>query len=144
MTTAAKAAFGTKLYRGGGGAAGQPRTGGTLIEEITETELPEKACDAIDVTSHDSAAAEFINSYPDEGEISVEMNYTGATGQEALRGDLGGAAVAYYINLAGGGGQKQLAFSALVRSWKFGAGRKGQVTASARLKITGLANIYTQ
>ena len=135
MTTSATKAFGSKLYRGG---SGTPKTSGTEIEEIFSIDPPEALCEMLEATSHDSTKGEHINSYVDEGDISIEMNYTAATGQEALRGDLGGDATGYYINLAGGSGYKQLDFSACVHSFKLGSlGIKDKITATAKLKITG-------
>jgi len=142
MTTAATKAFGTKLYRG---SSGTPRTGGQLIEELSNIDLPEAASKVAEVTSHDSTKGEHINTYVDEGEISIEGNYVAGTGQELLRGtDLGGAAVGYYVNLAGGSGAVQIYFSALVTSFKLAAPMDGQHKFTAKLKITGAVTWTTQ
>jgi hypothetical protein len=143
MTTAAKTAFGSKLYRG---SSGTPRTGGQLIEEVTNLTLPDQVDPQFDATSHDSSADEFVNvGCLNNGNISVEMNYKAATGQELMRGtDLGGAATGYYVNLAGGSGQAQLYFSAAVKSFKLGAELKGAIKATAVLTITGPVTWTTQ
>jgi len=135
MTTAAKSAFGTKLYRGG---AGTPKTGGQLIEECDVVEPPESTDAEIKVTSHDSTDQEYIlQGCVDAGEMNVSMNYKAGTGQELLRGDLGGAAQGYYINLPGGAGQKQLDFLALVKRFKLGSPIDGKVAAEITMRITG-------
>lgn len=137
MTTSAKSAFGTKLYRGG---SGTPKTGGQLIEEVDSLGPPEGTDEVIPATSHDSTKTEAILAgCVDEGEITIEGFYVAGTGQELMRGtDLGGAAQGYYINLAGGSGQKQLDFSAVVHT--FGVltpDLKGAIRFRAVMKITG-------
>jgi len=136
MPSSAKSAFGTKLYRGG---SGTPKTGGTLIEELTSIDPPEASDVDVDATSQDSASvSEDINSgCVDGGEITIEGNYTAAAGQELLRGDAGGAAQGYYINLAGGSGQKQLDFSANVKNFKLNLALRDAIRFSAKLRITG-------
>ena len=142
MTTSAQFAHGTKLYRGG---TGTPKTGGQLIEECHVVEPPEQTATEIDATSHDSSSTEAIlSSCVDNGEVNLEFHWTAATGQELLRGDLGGSATTYYINYAGGSGQKQLEFSGLCKSFKTSAGRTDGLGGTATLRITGDVTWNTQ
>lgn len=142
MTTGAKTAHGTLIYRGG---SSTPKTGGQVIEEVFNIELPEEVAEAIDASSHDVTTKEFIpGGLTDSGEVVVEMYYKAGTGQELMRGDRGGAATGYYINLAGGGTQKQLDFSALVTNFKLSAGRGEAITARATLKITAAITFTAQ
>ena len=140
MTTSAIKGFGTKLYRGG---SGTPKTGGTLVEEVFSFDLPEALAHMTEVTSHDSAKGEHIATYVDEGEVTIQMYYSAATGQELVRADLGGAATAYYINLAGAT-SKQLDFSAIVSSFKPDAPMDGPTQATAKMKITGAVTFTAQ
>lgn len=141
MTTAAKKAFGTKLYIGG---SGTPNTGGTLIEEVTSIEPGEEAAKEVEVTSHDSTAAEYIASYIDSGSVAIEGNYTAAAGQVLLKANLGAAASNYYVNLAGGTGQKQLSFSAFCSKWQVQAALDGGIKYRATLRTTGAVTYNTQ
>lgn len=142
MTTAAVAAHGTKIYRGG---TGTPKTGGQVIEECHVVEPGEQTAPEIDATSHDSTSTEAILcSCVDNGEVNLEMHYDAGTGQELLRGDLGGSAQTWYINLAGGSGQKQLEFSGLVKQFKLTAGRTDGIGATATIRVTGGVTWNTQ
>lgn len=142
MTTSARSGHGTLIYRGG---SGTPKTGGTLIEEVTDIELPDEVDESIDATGHSSTADEYIPSEcPNSGEVTVTGNYTHATGQEAMRGDNGGAATGYYVNLPGGADQKQLDFSLLVYSFKLVPNRKGALQFTAKGRITGGITWNTQ
>src|ERR1035437_977441 len=141
MTTAATKAFGTKLYIGG---SATPKTGGTVVEEVFSLELPEALAKSVEVTSHDSTKGEHINSYVDEGEVTAQFRYSGATEQEVLRGLLGGVATQMYINLAGGTGKKQLDFMGLVQSFKLTAPMDGAIEATSKIKITGVVTFNTQ
>ena len=142
MATSAVAAHGTKLYRG---SSGTPRTGGQVIEEVFNLDPPEQTAPEIDATSHDSAAAEYIlSSCLNNGELTIEMHYVAGTGQELLRGDHGGGPIGYYINTAGGSGQAQLYFTALVKSFKLGTGREDSIKATAVLRITDTLTWTTQ
>jgi len=138
----AQKAFASKLYRGG---SGTPKTGGQVIETGVDVTLPEALSEAVEVTSHDSTRGEHINTYVDEGEVVVTGPYTAATGQELARGDLGGVAGGWYINLAGGSGQKQLDFSAIVTGFGLTpAGLRDFVGFTLTLKITGVVTWTNQ
>lgn len=138
----AKKAFGTQMHRGG---SGTPKTGGQLIELATDITLPQELSEAIEVTSHDSTKGEHINSYADEGEIVLNGVYTAATGQELARGDVGGAAGGYYVNLAGGSGQKQLDFSCIVTGFGLQpAGLRDDLGYTLTVKITGVVTWTNQ
>lgn len=145
MTTQAKTTFKTKAYYGG---AGSPVTGGTLISEVVNHSLPEEVSEAINATSHDSGAAEYIPSeLVDGGQVTLEMNYIGSASQLALRGYLGGTAHDFYINLPEAAGAPQLAFSALVTNWAWGeapAESPAVRRATATLKISGGVTLNTQ
>jgi hypothetical protein len=141
MTTTATKGFGTKLYIGG---TGTPLTSGTVVEQISNLDLPEALAKMAEVTSHDSTKAEHIATYVDEGEIGVEMLYSAATEQEVYRALVGGAATQMYINLAGGTGKKQLGFLGIVQSFKLGTPLDGAVSASSKIKITGPVTWGTQ
>lgn len=142
MPSSAKAALGTKIYIGG--TDGPPRTDGVLVEEVQEIDLPEGLAEQLDVTSHDSTAAEFLSTYLDEGTITLDMNWTSATGQDALLALVGAAASAFYVNLAGGNGQLQMYFSGNVHFRKFGMGRKAHQALNVKIKITGPVSFSTQ
>lgn len=88
MTTSAKKAFRTLLQYGDGGT---PELFTTLAE-VTSLEPPEATAKEVEVTSHDSEAAEFILSYVDEGEISGECNFVNDATQTAARAKVGGTA----------------------------------------------------
>jgi hypothetical protein len=80
MTTLAKASFKTQIQLGD---AATPELFATIAEMKT-IEPPEATAKSIDVTSHDSVKAEFINGYVDEGELSLAGNWTGAASQTGL------------------------------------------------------------
>lgn len=141
MPTLASKGFGTKLYLGG---AGTPLTAGTVLEEVFSIDLPDAVSKTAEATSHDSTKAEFINTYVDEGEITIQMRYSAATEQEVYRALLGGVATQMYINLAGGATKKQLGFLGLVTSFKLGAPLDGAVEATSKVKITGPVTWNTQ
>ena len=142
MATSAVAAHGTKIYIG---ETGTPRTGGQVIEEVHNLDPPEQAAPEIDATSHDSVANEYIlSSCEDSGEITLEMHYVAGTGQEQLRALLAGAATGFYINAAGGSGQAQLYFEALLKSFKLGSDRTGDLQATAVLRVTDAITWTTQ
>jgi len=145
MGTGAKTAFGTKIYVGG---TGTPKTGGTLVEEVNNITLPEQVAEAIKTTSHDSTAGEYIPpGIAESGDVTIEMLYKAATGQELVRGDLNVDATQYYINLAGGSGQKQLDFLAFATNWNWGgadAQSPDAIKVTATLKISGGIALNTQ
>jgi hypothetical protein len=142
MTIAAKA-FGTKLYKGGSTA--NPSTGGTAIEKVFSMTMPSQEYAEIDVTSHDSAAAEYIAGLLNNGTVEAQLHYTGETGQAALRAALGGDAAPYYINYAGGSGKPQLYFNAIPMAWKWGeAGKDNAIDATVTLRISGAVTVNTQ
>ena len=141
MTTAAKSAHATQVQYGDGGS---PELFTTLAE-VVKIEPPEQTATEIDATSHDSTSTEAILcSCVDNGEVNLEMHYDAGTGQELLRGDLGGSAQTWYINLAGGSGQKQLEFSGLVKQFKLTAGRTDGIGATATIRVTGGVTWNTQ
>ena len=145
MGTGAKTAFGTKIYVGG---TGTPKTGGALVEEVTTITLPEQVAEAINATSHDSAAGEYIPpGIVLNGQVTAEMLYKAATGQELVRANLNVAATQYYINLAGGQNQKQLDFLAFCTNWAWGAADAqgpDAIKATATIQISGGITLNTQ
>ena len=141
MATSANAAYKTLIQYGDGAT---PELF-TTVAEVKEIDPPEQTAPEIDATSHDSAAAEYILSdCINNGELTIEMHYVAGTGQELLRGDLAGSATGYYINTAGGSGQAQLYFTALVKSFKLGTARDDSIKATAVLRITDTLTWTTQ
>lgn len=141
MTTSARTGKGCLLYIGG---SGTPKTGGTLVEEVVEFDLPDEVYEQLDATSHDSTAAEFISSFADGGELGITMNWTSATGQDALIALKGTDGSQYYINLPGGTGQAQLDFLGNISSDKFNPPLKGVLTRALKIKVTNGITINTQ
>jgi hypothetical protein len=78
MATKAKAAKGTQLQRGDGGGSEVF----TTIGEVRSFQGPGRANEAVDATSFDSAAKEFIATIPDTGEVTFEVNHVGSDAQQ--------------------------------------------------------------
>jgi len=88
MATSGKKAHGSELQYGD--AAGTEKF--TTVTENTVITPGEATSETADVTSHDSAADEFVNiGVVDEGEYDVEGIWSASTSQEAVRAKLGGA-----------------------------------------------------
>lgn len=90
MTTSAKKAFQTLLQYGDGVAA--PDEAFLTLAEVTALDPPEESAKEIDVTNHDSTAAEYIAGHADAGQITADCNFLYDTTQAAARTKLGAAA----------------------------------------------------
>jgi hypothetical protein len=95
MTTTAKTAFKTQFQYGDGATPELFLT----IAELRTIDPPEAVAKMAEVTSHDSTKAEFIATYVDEGEVSLEGNWTADTTQSAMLTKLGGTASNYQLCL---------------------------------------------
>ena len=110
-------------------------------------DLPDRKSGTIDVTNMDSSnVAEFISdAIVDGGDVKIEVNWTGAAGQLALLGDLGGVAQKYYVNFPGGTGQPQFVYYLLVNSEKMATPLKGAIRRTFTAKLsTGAVTVNTQ
>lgn len=98
---------------------------------------PNMTAATIDVTTHDSAWAEFVAGMKDAGDVTFDCNWLSTTGQKAVRDDLGAAAAAYSITFPGG---TSVDFSAIVTAFNISAGGvNDKLSNSVTLKISGAA-----
>jgi len=130
MATKAKASKGLTLKRGG-----------TAIAEITSVSGPNGTAPAIDVTHHDSTAAEFIAGMPDSGEVSFDFNWVGSDAQQqALDSDRKAGTVSTYVLTLNDHAttKSSWTFSAIVTAFGVNPGGPGdKISGSCTLKISG-------
>jgi len=134
MSSNAFSGVGTEFKRGDGASNEQF----TKIAEINSIGGPEKTRDTIDVTSLDSTGGyrEFITSFRDAGEVTLEMNFT-RDGYMDLDDDFASDSSVNYQIVLPDTGNTTLDFAAYVTSLGMAVPMDDKVTASVTLKITG-------
>lgn len=137
MATKAKSSKGIKLQRGDGGGTEVF----TTIGEVTNVKGPPEKAAAIDATSFDSTAMEFIGGLPDNGEITFDMLFIGSDAQQqGLRTDLRNGTLRNFklIFPDHATTPTTVAFAAIVTAAPEPNGSVNQaIKASATLKISG-------
>ena len=140
MASSAFSGVGTTFGRAD--QASSTPSGFTTIAEINSISGPNLSRDTIDVTSLDSVGGyrEFITSFRDGGEVTLEMNFTLA-GFEAMRDDFNSDDVwEYRITLNNTEGT-QIDFDAYVTGIGIDIPMDDKVTSNVTLKITGQIRI---
>jgi len=134
MTTNAFSGVGTVFSRGDGSS----NESFDPIAEINSIAGPDKTRDTIDVTSLDSAGGyrEFITTFRNAGEITLEMNFTRA-GYEDMDDDFESDDSVNYRVVLPDTGATQLDFAAYVVALGMAVPLDDKVTASVTIKITG-------
>lgn len=139
--TLATTSQGVQLRRGDGAT---PTEGFTLIAEIQNINGPNESTKQIDVTNLDSEAREYINGLIDGGEVSFDGNFVGSNAQQqGLRDDMvDGVLRNFELALADDDtNPTTISFSAIVTAFGIKSAVDTQVTFSATLKLSGLAEI---
>lgn len=114
----------------------------TAIAEVNSIDGPTKTRETIDVTSLDSTGGyrEFIASFRDAGEVTLEMNFT-RDGYVDMNADFeSDTAVDYKITLPDSGAT-ELDFTAFVTNISQAIPLDDKVTMSVTLKITGQVDL---
>lgn len=136
MTTAF-AGVGIQFKRGDGGSIEVF----TPIAEITAIDGPNITKETIDVTSLDSTAGfrEFIGSFIDGGEVSLEMNFNREHYDDFKTDIESSDLVNYQIDMTGSADPEDTVFdfAALVTALGLGITTDDKVTAPVTLKISG-------
>lgn len=142
MTTRATSTKNIKMQRGDGAT---PVETFTTLAEVTGFKGPSEKASALDATSFDSAAMEFIGGLTDGGEVSLDLLFIGPdAGQQGLRTDLrAGTKRNFKLVLndqpSGGVQPTSVAFTAVVTAAPELSGSVNQVVKStATLKVSGL------
>lgn len=122
------------------GDAGTPEVF-TAIAEVTGIDGPNMARDTIEVTSLDSTGGyrEFIGSFRDGGEVSLEMNFNRA-GWDLFKADFESSTLRnYQVDMAGSADPDEtvMDFAALVTALGASITLDDKVTAPVTLKISG-------
>jgi predicted secreted protein len=110
----------------------------SAIAEVNSIDGPNKSRETIDVTSLDSTGGyrEFIASFRDAGQVSLEMNFT-RDGYAAMNDDFETETAIDYQIVLPDTGATTLEFSAFVVDLGSAIPLDDKVTASVTLKITG-------
>lgn len=122
-------------------ATGASSSGGTVyaaIAEINSIGGPNKSRGTIDVTSLDSTGGyrEFIASFRDPGEITLEMNFT-RDGYDNLNDDFDSDSSVEYQIILSDTGNTTFDFAGYVTALGMAVPMDDKVTASITIKITG-------
>jgi predicted secreted protein len=110
----------------------------SAIAEINSIDGPNKSRDTIDVTSLDSTGGyrEFIASFRDGGEVSLEMNFT-RDGYVDMNADFEVETLVDYQIVLPDSGNTTLDFSGLVTSLGLGIPLDDKITAPVTIKVSG-------
>lgn len=110
----------------------------TAIAEINSIDGPNKSRDTIDVTSLDSTGGyrEFIASFRDGGEVTLEMNFT-RDGYVDMNADFETDTLVDYQIVLPDTSNTTLDFSGLVTSLGLGVPLDDKVTAPVTIKVSG-------
>lgn len=110
----------------------------SAIAEINSIDGPNKSRDTIDVTSLDSTGGyrEFIASFRDGGEVSLEMNFT-RDGYVDMNADFEIDTLVDYQIVLPDTGNTTLEFSGLVTNLGLGIPLDDKVTAPVTIKVSG-------
>lgn len=108
------------------------------LAEITGITGPDGTRETIDVTNFDSPDdyREFVASFKDGGEVSLEMNFTNATYKTAEEDFDSNDKVNYRITIPDGNGSK-LDFAGLLTSKGFSASVDDKVSSNVVIKVSG-------
>ena len=136
MTTNAFSGVGTTFARGAGNTSGSEDF--TTIAEINSISGPNKTRSTIDVTSLDSTGGyrEFITSFRDAGEVTLEMNFT-RDGYEDMNTDFESDTIVEYRITLPDTGNTILDFTGYVTALGSSIPLDDKVTASVTIKISG-------
>lgn len=134
MPSNAFAGVGTHLQLGDGASS----EAFANIAEVNSIDGPNISVETIDVTSLDSTGGyrEFIASFIDGGEVTMEMNFTRAS-YDDLKIILDARAKRNFKIVLPDTGLTAFAFSALVTALGLGIPKDDKVTSSMTLKISG-------
>lgn len=137
MPSNAFSGVGTTFSRSETGSSG----GGTsysTIAEINSIDGPNMSRDTIDVTSLDSTGGyrEFITSFRDGGEVTLEMNFT-LDGYDGMKADFESSDKIWYKIILNDTGATEFEFEGLVTALGLGIPLDDKVTASVTIKISG-------
>lgn len=134
----AVAGVGAKFKRGDGASAEVF----TAIAEIRSIGGPEMSRETIDVTNLDSTGGyrEFIASFRDGGEVTLEMNFTRAGYEDMLTDFQSDGSVNYQV-VVPDTGETTLDFAAYVTRLGLSIPTEDAVTAPVTLKITGQVSL---
>ena len=129
---------GTKFQRGSDTESSSAGEVYASIAEINSIDGPNKSRETIDVTSLDSTDGyrEFITSFRDSGEVTLEMNFT-RDGYDQMNDDFESDSAKMYRIKLPDAGNTTFEFSAYVTSLGLGIQMDDKVTAPVTLKITG-------
>jgi hypothetical protein len=137
MATKAKAAKGTALKRGDGGA---PETF-TTVGEVVSFNGPNGTLPTFDASSFDSTGAEVGAGLPDPGEISFEMLFVGGNpGQQGLEADRFAGTLRNFQLVLNDHATTKTTFSGSAYVTEFaltGGGPNEPYKASCKLKFSG-------
>jgi predicted secreted protein len=111
---------------------------GVAIAEVNSISGPNRSRDVIDVTSLDSTGGyrEFIGSFRDGGEVSLEMNWT-STGYGLMLADFESNTLQTYQIVLPDDGNYTLEFSGLVSDLELNVPMDDKITANVTIKISG-------
>ena len=135
MTTNAIAGVGASFKRADAASSG---TGFTAIAEVNSISGPNKSRATIDVTSLDSVGGyrEFIASFRDAGEVTLEMNWT-RDGYDQINDDFESSSLWDYQIVFPDTGATTLEFSGLVTALGSAIPLDDKITMSVTIKISG-------
>ena len=126
---------GTLLKIGDGAGGGEAFT---TIGEVKDISGPPQTTDTEEVTSHDSGGwKEYIPTLLDAGDVTFQVNYTGAASQKSLRTDQSNKTLRNFQIVLPTQTPETLSFSAYITSFSYGAPVSGALTADITLKVTG-------
>lgn len=115
----------------------------TAVPGVTSIDGPSGSGQEIDVSDLDSTAREFIQGLPDEGNVTLEMNYMpGNAAQERLREARAAREKLNFriaFNTTPETGQQ---FEGYVVEFSHAAGVDAALTASVNIRITGAVQDY--
>lgn len=138
MATAALLGLGTLLKIGDGGG---PETFAT-IGEITSLDWSGRSRPALDATSHDSSAREFIAGVLDNGEVSGEYSYVpDDTEQEAVETDFLAGTLRNFEIILPDTGAKKFSFAAIITDLGTAMPVDDRLVRSFRLRISGAVTV---
>jgi len=114
----------------------------TAIAEINSLDGPNKSRDTIDVTSLDSTGGyrEFIASFRDGGEVTLEMNFT-RDGYLDMNADFEIETLVDYQIVLPDAGNTTLDFSGLVTNVGLAVPLDDKISAPITIKVSGQVNL---
>lgn len=135
MTTNAIAGVGAEFKRADTGSSG---TTFSAIAEVNSISGPNKSRATIDVTSLDSSGGyrEFIASFRDAGEVTLEMNWT-RDGYDQINDDFESDTAWEYQIVFPDTGNTTLEFTGLVTALGSAIPLDDKITMSVTIKISG-------